>query len=67
MKLTPLVVTGLDRSLTQWFEGPSPMTTPCMRFDDKYGTENPLRDQSRPWMARIRSNLSPSQVGSGER
>ena len=60
VKLTRLVVTGLDRSLTQWFEVPfSDDDTLHEVLDDKYGTENPLRDQSRPWMARIQVQFEP--------
>jgi hypothetical protein len=55
VKLTRLVISALDGSLTQWFEVPfADDKTLHDVLDDEYGTENPLRNQSRPWMARNR-------------
>jgi hypothetical protein len=60
VKLTRLVISALDGSLTQWFDVPfAGDDTLHEVLDDEYGTENPLRDQSRPWMARIEVQFEP--------
>jgi hypothetical protein len=60
VKLTRLVISALDASLTQWFEVPfADDKTLHDVLDDEYGTENPLRNQSRPWMARIEIQFEP--------
>jgi hypothetical protein len=60
VKLTRLVISALDDSLTQSFEVPfADDETLHEVLDDKYGTENPLRTQSRPWMARIEIQFEP--------
>jgi hypothetical protein len=54
VKLTKIVVSALDSSLTEAFEVPfADDGTLHEVLHDRYGTENPLRNQSRPWMARI--------------
>lgn len=60
VKLTRLVISALDGSLTQWFEVPfADDKTLHEVLDDEYGTENPLRNQSRLWMARIEIQCEP--------
>jgi hypothetical protein len=60
VKLTRLVISALDGSLTQWFEVPFAVDETLHEvLDDEYGTENPLRNQSRPWMARIEIQFEP--------
>jgi hypothetical protein len=60
VKLTRLVISALDGSLTQWFEVPfADDKTLHEVLDDEYGTENPLRSQSRLWMARIEIQFEP--------
>jgi hypothetical protein len=60
VKLTRLVISALDDSLTQWFEVPfADDETLHEVLEDEYGTENPLRNQSRLWMARIEIQFEP--------
>jgi hypothetical protein len=60
VKLTRLVITTLDGNLTQWFDVPfADDDTLHEVLDDEYGTENPLRTQTRPWMARIEVQFEP--------
>jgi hypothetical protein len=60
VKLTRLVISALDGSLTQWFEVPfADDETLHEVLDAEYGAENPLRNQSRPWMARIEIQFEP--------
>jgi hypothetical protein len=60
VKLTRFVMSALDGSLTESFEVPfADDGTLHDVLDDKYGTENPLRNQSRPWMARIEFQFEP--------
>jgi hypothetical protein len=60
VKLTRLVISALDGSLTQRFEVPfADDKTLHEVLDDGYGTENPLRKQSRLWMARIEIQFEP--------
>jgi len=60
VKLTRLVITTLDGRLTQWFDVPfADGDTLHEVLDDEYGTENPLRTQTRPWMARIEVQFEP--------
>jgi hypothetical protein len=60
VKLTRIVISALDGSLTQWFEVPfADDETLHEVLEDEYGTENPLRNQSRPWMARIEIRFEP--------
>jgi len=60
IKLTRLVITTLDGNLTQWFDVPfADDDTLHEVLDDEYGTENPLRTQTRPWMARIEVQFEP--------
>ena len=62
VKLTRLVISALDDSLTQWFDVPFVGEDTLHEvLDDEYGTENPLRDQPRPWMARIEVQFEPEQ------
>jgi hypothetical protein len=60
VKLTRLVVSAFDGSLTQWFDVPFPDDETLYEvLDDEYGAENPLRTQVRPWMARIEIQFEP--------
>ena len=60
VKLTRLVISAFDGSLTQWFDVPfADDETLYEVLDDEYGAENPLRTQARPWMARIEIQFEP--------
>jgi hypothetical protein len=60
VKLTRLVISALDGSLTQWFEVPfADDETLHEVLDAEYSAENPLCNQSRPWMARIEIQFEP--------
>jgi hypothetical protein len=60
VKLTRLVVSAFDGSLTQWFDVPfADDETLYEVLDDEYGVENPLRTQVRPWMARVEIQFEP--------
>jgi hypothetical protein len=60
VKLTRIVISALDGSFTQWFEVPfANEETLHEVLDDEFGTENPLRNQSRLWMARIEIQFEP--------
>jgi hypothetical protein len=60
VKLTRIVISALDGSLTQGFEVPfAEGETLHEVLNDEYSTENPLRNQSRPWMARIEIQFEP--------
>jgi hypothetical protein len=60
VKLTRLVISALDDSLTQRFEVPfADDKTLYEVLDNEYRTENPLRNQPRPWMARIEIQFEP--------
>jgi hypothetical protein len=64
VKLTRLVVSAFDGSLTQWFDVPfTDDETLYEVLDDEYGAENPLRTQARPWMARIEIQFEPEAEG----
>ena len=63
VKLTRLVISALDGSLTQSFEVPfADDETLHEVLDAEYGAEDPLRNRSRPWMARIEIEFEP-EVG----
>ena len=60
VKLTRLVISAFDDSLTQWFDVPfADDETLHEVLDDAFGVENPLRTQARPWMARIEIQFEP--------
>lgn len=60
VKLTRLVISALDGGLTQWFDVPfAAHETLHEVLDNEYGSANPLRNQSRPWMARIEIQFEP--------
>jgi hypothetical protein len=60
VKLTRLFISGLDGRLTQSVEVPfSGDETLHEVLDEEYGSENPLRSQTRIWMARIVIQFEP--------
>src|SRR5262249_40410721 len=60
VKLTRIVTSALDGSLTESFKVPfADDETLHEVLVDKYSTENPLHNQSRPWMARIEIQFEP--------
>jgi hypothetical protein len=60
VKLTRIVISAPDDSLVQWFEVPfADDGTLHEVLDDEYGSDNPLRNQLRPWMARIQIQFEP--------
>ncbi|HEU5092663.1 MAG TPA: hypothetical protein VFT30_08255 [Nitrospira sp.] len=62
VKLTRLVISSLDGGLTQWFDVPFGGEDSLHEvLDEQYGEENPLRNQTRPWLARIEVQFEPER------